>query len=91
MEVWKNKCSIDIEKNQNAIKSEWSAEMGGGSKIKDRQKKYDKELKAEISFWQTELPTDDNGKKKTFDWLSTKKKWDLLAVIDSHAARINSS
>ena len=38
--------------------------MGGGSKIKDRQKKYDKELKAEVSFWQTELPTDDNGKKE---------------------------
>ena len=54
--------------------------MDGGPKIKDTQKKYDKEIKAETSFRRIELPEDDDGNKKTFDQLSMKEKRDLLRV-----------
>ena len=56
------------------------AEMDAGLKIKDIQKKYDKEIKVKISFRRIELPEDDDGNKKTFDQLSMKEKRDLLRV-----------
>ena len=56
------------------------AEMDAGLKIKDIQKKYDKEIKVKISFRRIELPEDDDGNKKTFDQLSMKENRDLLRV-----------
>ena len=62
-------CGIDVP-----------AEMDGGLKVKDIQRKYDKEIKAEIDCRGIEYPKDDAGNTKTYDQLSMKEKQDLLGV-----------
>ena len=56
------------------------AEMEGGLKIKDIQKRYDKEIEEEIVCRRIDLPVDEDGNRKTFCQLSMKEKRDLLRV-----------
>ena len=74
LEARKKKYSTGIGKNRKVAKSERSscgidvsAEIYGGLKIKDSQKKYNKGIEAEISCRRIELPEDDGRKKKTYD------------------------
>ena len=90
LEVWKNKYSIGIEKNWKMMKSERSscgidlpAEMDGGLKVQNIQKKYVWYLRILKQIFlageYVELPEDDEGNNKTFDRLSMKEKqtfWD---------------
>lgn len=64
MKSGKNVCGPDIP-----------AEMDGGLKMKDIQKKYDKEIKAEIDFRGI---NDEN--LKPYEEVSMKEKRDLLKV-----------
>ena len=87
LEARKTKYSSGIDKPRKVTKSERNncgidvpAEMDGGLKIKDIQRKYDKEIKAEIACRRIELPEDENGNKKTYTQLSMKEIRDLLKV-----------
>ena len=55
-------------------------EMDGGLKMKEIQKKYEKEVDAEIVCRRIELPVDGCGKGKKINQLSIKEKRDLLRV-----------
>ena len=48
--------------------------------MKDIQKKYDKEIEAEIVCRRIELPVDDDGKRKLCNQLSMKEKRELLRI-----------
>ena len=56
------------------------AEMDGGLKMKDIQKKYETEVDAEIVCPRIELPVDEDGKRKPCNQLSMKQKRDLLRI-----------
>ena len=56
------------------------AEMDGGLKMKDIQKRYDKEIEEEMVCRRIELPVGEDGNRKRSDHLSMKEKRDLLRV-----------
>ena len=64
-----NACGIDVP-----------AEMEGGLKIKDVQKKYEEVIDAEIVCRRIELPLDEDGRRKLCTQLNIEEKPDLLRV-----------
>ena len=87
LEKRKDKYAKGVDKPRKVTKSEQSncgidvpAEMDGGLKVKDIQRKYDEEIKAEIDCRGIEYPKDDAGNTKAYDQLSMKEIRDLLRV-----------
>lgn len=87
LEARKVKYSTGICKPRKTTKSEQNtcgmdipAEMDGGLKIKDIQRKYDKEIQAEIDCRGIEYPKDEQGNTKTFNQLSMKEIRDMLKM-----------
>ena len=62
-----SKCGVDIP-----------AEMDGGLKKKDIQKKHDVAIRAEIEFRRLVYPRDADGSRKTYEQLSMAEKKELL-------------
>ena len=87
LEARKDKYSKGVNKIRKTTKSETNtcgmdvpAEMDGGLKMKDIQKKYETEVDAEIVCRRIELPVDEDGKRKPCNQLSMKEKRDLLRI-----------
>ena len=57
-----------------------SSTDGRGLKTKDIQKKYDKEIQAELDCRGIDYPKDEHGDLNTFDQLSMKEKSDLFKI-----------
>ena len=87
LEKRKSKIAKGISKSRKITKSEQNncgvdvpAEMDGGLKIKDIQRKYDKALEAEINCRGIAYPKDENGNPKAYGQLSMKEVRDLLKI-----------
>jgi len=85
LEAQKEKYAEGVEKPRKETKSEQSrcgldipAEMDGGLKKKDIQKKYDAQIRAEIEFRRLVYPRDEEGNRKTYEQLSIAEKKELL-------------
>ena len=87
LEARKDKYSKGVNKIRKTTKSETNAcgidvpaEMDGGLKMKEIQKKHEQEVDAEIVCRRIELPVAEDGKRKKINQLSIKEKRDLLRV-----------